>query len=160
WIGRFLTYIADSDGRAIVERVLDRFQSEVGPALAVLRHGVIHGDANDHNILVRRDEVTGLIDFGDVHRSATIAELAIACAYAGFGHNDPLGAAVHVTRGYHRAHALEPREIELLFPLILTRLAVSVTNSAYLSSLNPGEQYATISEQHAWTALRSLSAIS
>ena len=159
WIEPYLHHIADADDRDIAERVLHQYQVEVAPALAGLRHSVIHGDANDHNILINQGRISGLLDFGDLHYTATIAELAIACAYAVFGEKDPLAAAAHVTRGYHRTHPLEPREVELLFPLILTRLAVSVTNSAYLSSLRPGESYVTVSETSAWTALKTLSAI-
>lgn len=159
WIEPYLHHIADAQDRRIVERILAQFKAEIAPALEGLRHSVIHGDANDHNVLVHRDAITGLLDFGDLHRTATIHELVVACAYAGFGAADPLSAAVHVTRGYHRAYPLEPREIELLFPLILTRLAVSATNSAYLSSLHPGEWYVTVSEKHAWASLKHLSAI-
>ena len=158
WIEPYLHHIANADDRRIVERILAQYNSEVLPQLSGLRHGTIHGDANDHNILIQRDRVTGLIDFGDLHHTATISELAIACAYAGFGESDPLAAALHVAHGYHRAYPLEEREIAILFPLILTRLAVSVTNSAYLSSLRPDEWYVTVSERSAWTSLKKLTA--
>ena len=118
------------------------------------RHSVIHGDGNDHNVLVNGDEVS-LIDFGDLHYSATICELAISCAYIAFNKKDPLLAMAEVVRGYHD---LEEREIEALFPLILLRLAVSVANSAYLKATN-ADPYTTISEQSAWEALRALSKI-
>ncbi len=65
---------------------------------------------------------------------------------------DPFAAIVHVTRGYHASFPLEEREIAVLFPLILTRLAVSVTNSAYMASVRPGDHYVTVSEKYAWEA--------
>ncbi len=159
WIESYLHCIADPADRRLVERVLAQYASEVAPKLEGLRHSVIHGDANEHNILMHRDQVRGLIDFVDLHYTAAIAELAVACAYAGIGSADPFSAAVHVTRGYHRQYPLEPREIELLFPLIQTRLAVSVTNSAYYAAQHPGDAYVTISEKFAWSALRRFSAI-
>src|ERR1043165_509991 len=39
-----------------------------------LRTSVIHGDANDYNVLVEGDDVTGLIDFGDIVYSYTVGE--------------------------------------------------------------------------------------
>jgi 4-aminobutyrate aminotransferase-like enzyme/Ser/Thr protein kinase RdoA (MazF antagonist) len=159
WIEPYFSHIADPAGRKLVERILATFRSAIGPALASLRQSVIHGDANDHNVVVHRDRVTGLLDFGDLHHTATVCDLAIACAYAGFGVADPFAAIVDVTRGYHRTFPLEEREIAVLLPLILTRLAVSVTNSAYLSSLHPGDEYVTVSETHAWESLRKLTSI-
>ncbi len=157
WIRDYLHCVGED--RALVESVLARYDAEVLPALDSLRHGMIHGDANDHNVLVNRGNVTGILDFGDLHYTAVISELAVACAYAAFSSRDPFAAIVHVTRGYHASFPLEEREIAVLFPLILTRLAVSVTNSAYMASVRPTDRYVTVSEKYAWEALKTLSAI-
>ena len=124
----------------------------MAPDFATLRHSVIHGDANDHNVLVNEDEAT-LIDFGDLHYTATICELAIASAYVALNKKDPLTAIGHLVAGYH------PQEINALFPLILLRLAVSVVNSAHRKTLYPDDLYITISEKPAWEALKTLSRI-
>ena len=55
---------------------------------------MIHGDLNDHNVIVADD--IGVIDFGDVHRSYAVAEVAIAAAYAAFGFVDPVEAIASV----------------------------------------------------------------
>src|SRR5262249_30340959 len=52
WIRNHLSYIKDPSGRAIVERVLARYETEVVPLLPKLRKSVIYGDGNDHNVLV------------------------------------------------------------------------------------------------------------
>jgi 4-aminobutyrate aminotransferase-like enzyme len=149
WISEYLHLTPDP---ALIERVL-----AMAPDLSAFRHSVIHGDANDHNVLVDGDDVA-IIDFGDLHYTATICELAIACAYVAFNKKDPLDAMAHVIAGYQAAgyKALEEREIEALFPLILLRLAVSVVNSAYCKTLHPNDSYVTVSEEAAWTALRTL----
>jgi 4-aminobutyrate aminotransferase-like enzyme/Ser/Thr protein kinase RdoA (MazF antagonist) len=147
WIRDYLHLTPDP---ALIERVL-----AMAPDLAGLRHSVIHGDANDHNVLVDGDEVA-LIDFGDLHYSATVCELAIASAYVALNKTDPLGAISHLVAGYQ---ALEPAEIEALFPLILLRLAVSVVNSAHRKTLCPNDSYVTVSEKAAWEALRTLSKV-
>jgi 4-aminobutyrate aminotransferase-like enzyme/Ser/Thr protein kinase RdoA (MazF antagonist) len=147
WIRDYLHLTADP---ALIENVL-----AMTPDLAPLRHSVIHGDANDHNIIVNGDEVA-IIDFGDLHYTATICDLAICCAYVALNKEDPLTAIAHVVSGYH---ALEEPEIEALFPLILLRLAVSIVNSAHRKTLHPNDAYITISEQPAWEALRTLAKI-
>jgi len=159
WIGDYLHHIDDPKRRKLVQRAMILYSAVARPMFECVRHGVIHGDANDHNIIVQNGDIAGLIDFGDVHYGAPVCELAIACAYAAFGENDPLAAIRHVVRGYQEEYPLTTAEIEILFPLILTRLAVSVTNSAYLKSLDPENAYVSVSETHAWAALEKLSAV-
>jgi 4-aminobutyrate aminotransferase-like enzyme/Ser/Thr protein kinase RdoA (MazF antagonist) len=151
WARDYVHHIGDSRRRKMVESILDSL-----PALDHLRHSVIHGDAHEHNVLVAP---VGLIDFGDVHYTATVAEIAVACAYAACSNLDPMEAIASLLGGYHDVFPLEEREITVLFPLILARLAVSVTNSAYLATLDPGDPYVTISEQSAWRALEQVSVI-
>jgi Ser/Thr protein kinase RdoA (MazF antagonist) len=93
-------HIADARQRVLVTQLLERIDEEVLPVAARLRQSVIHGDANDFNVIVRDDRVVGLIDWGDMVHSATITDLAIAAAYVMTGKNDPLGAAAHVIAGY------------------------------------------------------------
>jgi 4-aminobutyrate aminotransferase-like enzyme/Ser/Thr protein kinase RdoA (MazF antagonist) len=165
WIGEHLDAIADPAGRAMVERCLAQYQNEVEPALAGLRDSVIHGDANDYNLLVSPPgalprQAVSVIDFGDMLLSKLVCEPAIAAAYALLGKRDPLAAAAQVVAGYHGAFALTEAEIALLFPLIRARLAVSVTNSALRKQAEPDDPYITISEAPAWAALAQLDAIS
>jgi 4-aminobutyrate aminotransferase-like enzyme/Ser/Thr protein kinase RdoA (MazF antagonist) len=164
WIRDYLGYIADPARRALVERFLALYEAEVAPALPSLRAGVVHGDANDYNVLVGGPatgarQVVSVIDFGDMHHTAVVSELAIAAAYALLGKPDPLAAAAQVVAGYHAAFPLREDEIALLYPLICARLSVSVTNSAYRKSLEPDDPYITISEAPAWDALEQLAAI-
>ena len=79
-----LTAIADPARRALVAKFLDGFDTRVAPALATLRHQVIHNDANDWNVLVdgTTGAVTGLIDIGDAVFAPLVTEVAVACAYA------------------------------------------------------------------------------
>jgi 4-aminobutyrate aminotransferase-like enzyme/Ser/Thr protein kinase RdoA (MazF antagonist) len=164
WIREYLRYIEDPARRAMVERILDRFEREVAPALAGLRHSVIYNDANDYNVVVGPGDawsrrVVGVIDFGDMLRTATVTELAVGAAYAILGKADPVAAAAHIVAGYHAEFPLTEDELLILFPLIETRLAVSVTNSAYQRAADPSNEYLTISEAPAWRLLEQLSAI-
>ena len=165
WIRDHLDSVGDGPRRAVVERVLDEYEHDVVPVLPDLRRSIIHNDANDYNVLVDSKKpgaplaITGVIDFGDMLRTVTVAEPAIAAAYALLGKHDPLAAAGHVVTGYHSAYPLEPTEVAVLFPLIRTRLAVSVVNSAIRREQIPDDPYVTVSEDAAWEALERLAEI-
>jgi 4-aminobutyrate aminotransferase-like enzyme/Ser/Thr protein kinase RdoA (MazF antagonist) len=162
WIVDYLGHVEDGPRRTLVETVMSLYRREVVPALPQLRTSVIHNDANDYNVIVETAgrgeplEVVTVVDFGDMLRTITVAEPAIAAAYAVLGKREPLAAAKHVVAGYHRAHPLEPVEAAVLFPLICTRLAVSVVNSAYRKKAVLDDPYVTVTETAAWAALEKL----
>ena len=123
-----------------------------------LRHGVIHGDANDYNVLVDADRMAGLLDFGDMVHSAVVCDLAVALAYAMLHQPDPLAAAASVIRGYHGVNPLTDAEQRALCPLVLSRLAASLCYAAHNASRNPDDPYQVITEQSARRLLERLDA--
>jgi 4-aminobutyrate aminotransferase-like enzyme/Ser/Thr protein kinase RdoA (MazF antagonist) len=157
-----LEFIDDRSQRAILEHFLTRFEAKVATPLARLRAQVIHGDANDNNLLVdgpvgRR--ITGLIDFGDAIHSATIGEVAVACAYAMLGEAAPIDVAGRIAAAYHRAYPLQSEELDLLFDLIAMRLVTSVTISASRRERVKDNAYLNVSEAPAWAMLERLRAM-
>jgi hypothetical protein len=122
-----------------------------------LRTGVIHGDFNDHNVLVEGARVSALLDFGDMVHSAVVCEPAVALAYAILRQENPLAAASCVIRGYHREYPLTEPEQRSLMPLMRARLAVSLCYSAHNRARNPGDAYQTISEAAVLKLLETLS---
>ena len=161
WIRDYLQYITQPERRAIVEHFLSQFETCVLPVLPTLRMSVIHGDPNDYNVLVgdtgaEHRQVASLIDFVDVVHTHTVCDLAVATAYAMLNKADPLTAAAYVVAGYHEAFPLTQTEMEVLYPLICTRLCVSVVNSAYRQKSEPHNDYLTVSEQPAWALLEQL----
>jgi 4-aminobutyrate aminotransferase-like enzyme/Ser/Thr protein kinase RdoA (MazF antagonist) len=161
WIHDYLEYIDQPEQRAMIERLLSQFETQLLPLLPRLRMSVIHNDANDYNVLIddtgegaRR--VISVLDFGDMVYTYTICELAIACAYAMLHKADPIAAARHIVSGYHTMFALNKAEIEALYPLICARLCISVVNSAYQRKIEPENDYLLISEQPAWSLLEQL----
>ncbi len=89
-------------------------------------------------------------------RSTTLAEPAVACAYAMLGKDNPLAAARAVVAGYHAVHPLDETECEALFPLIILRLLMSVAICARQASLRPDNAYLRISNDAAWVLLDRL----
>jgi 4-aminobutyrate aminotransferase-like enzyme/Ser/Thr protein kinase RdoA (MazF antagonist) len=164
WIRNHVQLIRHASGRALVEKFLSLYEAEVLPALPRLRRSVVYGDANDYNVLVGRAlplprQVVSVIDFGDMHETVTVSEVAIAAAYAILGEENPLRAAANVIAGYHRAFPLREDELNVLFPLIGMRLAVSVVNSAQRATVKPEDAYVRASEGPAWEALERLAKI-
>lgn len=162
WIRDYLDYVPDRARRGIVTSFLKLYEEEVLPRASGLRRSVIYGDANDHNVVVRQFRpraLVSVIDLGDMHETWTVAEPAIAAAYAILGKQDVLAAAAEVIGGYHRYNRLTEPEIEVLFPLIGMRLAVSVVNSAHRKTVKSDDPYVTISEAPAWKALERLAGI-
>ncbi len=163
-LGRLARHIQGPDRRKLVQRHLDHFRTELVPRIATLEHGVIHNDANDHNLLVggadgESPTLSGIIDFGDMLHTVVVAELAIACAYLMLDSTDPLAVASQMASGYHAGRPLTGPERTMLFDLIVARLCASVLMSAEGRHRSPDNEYLLISEQPAWRLLEKLSMI-
>lgn len=151
-----LKFIKNHEQRRIAGYFLLQFETEVVPVLSSLRHAYVHNDANDYNILVKNNEVTGLIDFGDMVYTALINNLAIACTYAMFNTNDILHASALIVSGYHEKYHLTVQELDLLYYLIAARLCISVCQSAYETSKGSQNEHHFVSEDSAWDLLYKL----
>jgi Ser/Thr protein kinase RdoA (MazF antagonist) len=124
----------------------------------LLRHGLIHGDANDYNVIVRAGEVAALLDFGDMVHSAVVCDLAIGAAYAMLGKRDHLSAACEVIGPYSQAFPLTAAEADAIFPLIGARLAMSVCYSTSNAREKSEDPYQQVSAAPAWQLLADLAA--
>lgn len=124
-----------------------------------LRQGVIHGDANDYNVLVRDGLVAGVIDFGDIVHSAVVCDLAIAAAYAMLDKFRPLDAAAIIVRAYHEHFPLTGAELDALYPLIAARLCMSLCYAAYNARTKSGDSYQQVTAGPGWQLLQQLAAI-
>jgi len=158
-MAKHLPCIADLEQRRMVEHCVLHIEMNTPMRFNNLRRSVIHNDANDHNVVVdptQPDRIAGLIDFGDLVFSYTVAELAVGCAYAMLDTPDPLGAASQVIRGFHTQYALTNAEVSALYDMILCRLTVSLLSSARASVDTPDNTYITISEAPIWRLLHQL----
>jgi Ser/Thr protein kinase RdoA (MazF antagonist) len=155
-IGAYRQFVVDPGRRQIADSALEAFLGVVEPALAELPHSVIHNDANDHNVLMADEAVSGLLDFGDAVHSVTVNDLAVACAYAMLDRDDPSGVAASVVVGYEQVRPLDELEHRLLPSLIRTRLVMSVVISAYQQTIHPDNQYLRVSQAPAWRLLARL----
>jgi 4-aminobutyrate aminotransferase-like enzyme/Ser/Thr protein kinase RdoA (MazF antagonist) len=160
-IEKYREYVKDSEKTEAIEYVMSIYDKHVVPRMPDLRTSVVHNDANDYNVLVSNpypleEARFGILDFGDMVQTHTINELAVAIAYAILDKVDPIGAASKIVEGYHSRYPLTEIEIDLLFPLILARLATSIAIAGYQSTLEPDNKYLLISQEKVWDLLQRL----
>jgi 4-aminobutyrate aminotransferase-like enzyme/Ser/Thr protein kinase RdoA (MazF antagonist) len=129
-------------------------------ATGALPAGLNHGDVTLTNILTSAGEnardrviVTGLIDFGDIHHTAHVCDLAatLTAVLRNTAGEQPAGTwelAAAVLDGYQRHRLLSPQEAEVLGDLVLTRLAWMVAISSRRAAAHP-ENRAYISQYDA-----------
>jgi 4-aminobutyrate aminotransferase-like enzyme len=140
--------------RNLVRYFFLQYEENISPILPSLRRQIIHADANEWNILVENDRVSGIIDFGDLTYSPLINEVAVALTYVCYEKENPLEWVADFLKAYHQIIPLEMKELELLYYLIAARLCISVCQSAQSRKVNPENGYASISEKAAWSMLR------
>ena len=141
-IDKYAPLIEDTELREVVLRCRVDFDHR-------LRRSVIHGDANDYNVLVdpERMTISGLLDFGDMVYSYTVGDLAIAIAYIVLDKAAPRAAANEVIKGYTSEFVLLDEELEAVWPLALLRLGLSACMAAYQQRQQPENEYLRISQQ-------------
>ena len=150
-----------------IDALIQRFDDATAPLLAALPRSAIHGDLNDHNVLVddrgdawsRRQRIAGLIDFGDMVHGWAVADLAIASAYAMLDGEDPLSTVAAMVRGHHGAHPLSEAELAALHGLIMLRLCASACIAAQQRRQRPGDAYLDVSQQAIRRVLPQLATI-
>jgi 4-aminobutyrate aminotransferase-like enzyme/aminoglycoside phosphotransferase (APT) family kinase protein len=149
-------WIATPARRRLAEWMFHMWAACAAPRFGTLPWSFIHGDANDENVLVDADRVVGLVDFGDALENPTICDLAIALTYGILGYEAPLEAGAEIVAGYHQVRPLRRLELEVLFPLVCGRLAVTVTLAAERRTIDPDHPTWFITEDRAWRSIERL----
>ncbi|OGR22261.1 MAG: hypothetical protein A2277_20100 [Desulfobacterales bacterium RIFOXYA12_FULL_46_15] len=154
-----ISFIQDLEKRRILEWAFHLYTAIALPLLDRLPRSLIHGDLNDDNILVDNSRVCGILDFGDCLENPVVCDLAIALAYHTLDEEDPLEAAAIIIGAFHQVRPLSADEMNVIFPLMCARLAVSVIISAKRRKIDPLRESWFVSEQRAWQKLDAFSAI-
>ncbi len=155
--------LLEGEQKALIERAITLFRGKEQEFFG-LGSQMIHGDVNDHNVLVSPTHggeyrVTGIIDLGDAHSAPRAFDLAIAIAYSILGTPDPFAAAAALTRGYHGTQRLLEQELDVTMSLVRARLGQSVCIAAWRREEGQADEYHLVSEQPAWRMLRRLDSV-
>lgn len=152
-----------SELRDLCERTIDRFERSLALQLAEFRTQVIHNDLNPHNTLVNPanpDQLTGIIDFGDMVHAPLIDEVAVACAYLVTASDEPLGTVPDFVAAYHAVVRLEAAEIAALPLLIALRHTISILITNWRAARYPDNRdYILRNQHHAVAGLQKLSSL-
>lgn len=158
-----LNDVDDPSSRDAAGHVLDVFRSQVAGPLDRTPFQAVHGDLNGHNLLFRSSGSKtrmGIVDFGDVIRTARVVELAVAAAYAAdatIDSPDPWAGVQDVVDGYLQVRPLAAEELRLVPDLVRTRLAQKVVLHSRMSRQCPSNAaYLGRSLQSASHALTTL----
>jgi 4-aminobutyrate aminotransferase-like enzyme/Ser/Thr protein kinase RdoA (MazF antagonist) len=118
-------------------------------ATSTLPAGLNHADITLTNILTSTSPgapaITGLIDFGDMHHTAHVCDLAVTltAVVRNTASEQPAGTwdlAAAVLAGYQRHRLLSPPEADVLGDLILGRLGLTLAISHRLLAVNADNQ--------------------
>jgi len=165
-IRQYLPLVGNDGLRGLVQQVGEAAVEQLHRDRKTLRCSAVHHDANDWNVLVsgagsaRAPEITGLIDFGDMVYSWTVADPAVAAAYAMLDAPDPLPRVAAIATGYHRAYPLRDEELAALFPLAALRLCMSACIAAWQQQQRPDDEYLAVSQEPIRRTLPAIAGIS
>jgi hydroxylysine kinase len=159
-IGGYFAAVEDAVERGYIDTALQWFSDIVSTRIDDLPCSVVHHDLNDYNVLAPVDpaeqqRISGVIDFTDALYTVRVSEVAIAAAYAMLRKHDPIAALAAVVDGFHRTVPLDDRELAVLYPLAVLRLAL---NGATWKARRHGlsATYARQRSEHTWAALALL----
>lgn len=122
---------------------------------------VAHADVTLSNVLTEDGRtVSGIIDFGDIHHTARVCDLAISLTAVLRVTPEPWPAASEFLRGYQGVTPLEEDEVEVLGDLVLARLAATIAISILRGGSDPGHA-ATVAEldRGSWSVLGTLGTV-
>jgi 4-aminobutyrate aminotransferase-like enzyme/Ser/Thr protein kinase RdoA (MazF antagonist) len=162
-LGPLAAAIPGAGRRAIVERVLDRYEERVSPRWDYLPAQVVHGDFTLDNVLVdERGRVSGITDFGDIGFATRAGDLAInLSSILRVGAEDDLFRTARIAiDGYASRIPLEQEELDLLGDLLAARLAALVAISAWRVERYPeNAEYIQSWDDESWGLLERFDAL-
>ena len=160
----FLKYVEDDRKRKLAEFAIDGFSARVKPAESRLQSGILHGDFNEQNILVDKNDVgkvIGTIDFGDTHKGCYVFDVAIGIfgMMTSKGMNpDQVDEGVlrrgrYFLEGYLARKRLPELDLEMVQYCVAARLAMSLVMGTYTFAMDPSNSYVMTTQNLGWKIL-------
>lgn len=148
------THVTDAARRDAIESATAAAWRVVADLAEDLPVQVIHGDLTDDNVVCSPAEAgrmpDGIIDLGDLTRSWTVGELAIAVSSLLRHEGGEPVATLPAIAAFHAVRPLGPAEIDALWPLVVLRAAVLVVSGIHQATIDVDNDYATSALAYEW----------
>jgi 4-aminobutyrate aminotransferase-like enzyme/Ser/Thr protein kinase RdoA (MazF antagonist) len=149
------SHVADTGQRNAIGIAATEAWSHIEQFADALPRQAVHLDLTDANIVASRTDSggkrpDGIIDFGDLSDTWTVSELAITMSSV-LGHSGTGPASI--LPGVNAFHSLRPLtevEAEVLWPLLVLRMAVLLVSDAQQAALDPDNEYVVAQTDAQW----------
>ncbi|XP_071482273.1 hydroxylysine kinase-like [Diadema antillarum] len=172
-IEEYVHVIQDDTHKELVREVVQAFREKVLSQEDKLPKGLIHGDFNDYNILVKEEkslsshqcsdakdkDVVGILDFDDMMYSSTVYDVAIAMMYIMQCSNlecKPLESSGLLLAGFLSKQCLSEEEYGVIYYCVAGRLVQSLVLGLYTFSQQPQNDYLLSTQVKGWEAVSLL----
>ena len=145
--------------KSILINAYFEYEKYVKNNLKKLRYSITHSDPNNYNLVIKNNEVNGLLDYGDSIYAPTINDLAICLSYALMNKENIYSTLRNIISEYHKKFPISDDEIYSLISLTKSRLMITVIMSKKQRIKYPSNKYLSISEKDAWMLLKKLDQI-
>nr|XP_006637916.1 PREDICTED: hydroxylysine kinase [Lepisosteus oculatus]XP_015216863.1 PREDICTED: hydroxylysine kinase [Lepisosteus oculatus]XP_015216864.1 PREDICTED: hydroxylysine kinase [Lepisosteus oculatus] len=170
-------FVMDGDPiQHVVRNVIQLYKRQIQPRLGSFRQCILHGDFNDHNILIEPDgpaegalissegqqlqkryRISGILDFGDMSWGCLVFEVAITIMYMMIESQTPMEVGGPVLAGYESVTPLTEEERDVVFLLVLCRFCQSLVRARHTVLQDPeNEEYLMITSRKGGTLLAQL----
>lgn len=149
-VDELLPHLADDALQRELAAVARSAWSAVEPLAAELPQQFIHGDLTDDNVVAAAGtgHPDGVIDLGDLNRTWTVGELAIAVSSLLHHDGVDLAGAMRAVSAYHRIRPLSSAEADALWPLVVLRAATLVASAHHVLATDADNDYAAENLAH------------
>ena len=158
WINKEIKNFQGKNKNIILKNLLEH-KIFVTKNINNLRFSLTHGDANNYNLVVKNNKVSGLLDYGDMIYAPTINDLAVSLSYALMKKDNIYSTLREIIISYNTIFKITYEEIFSLMTLVKARLTITVVMAERQRKKFPDNKYLSISEKDAWDLLYKLDSI-
>lgn len=162
----YLQDLDDSNHISNGEKIFKAFKDHVSPNIPSFKRGIIHGDLNGLNIVLKEKQptddtyhVAGFIDFNDCIKTCTIFELGISLAYIMLDNlacYDVVEFVGPLIGAYNDVMPLSTEEFECLYYLVLARCCQTALNGIRAHKVEPWNSYLLTTPHKSWLLIDQL----
>lgn len=166
---RYLKDLDDASQVANGEKIFKAFEEHVSPRIPSFKRGIIHGDLNGLNIVLKRRphtddgyHVAGFIDFNDCVKTCVVFELGISLAYIMLDNPTPVHCSNVVEfvgpliGAYNNILPLTAEELDSLYYLVLARCCQTALNGLRSHKVEPTNSYLLTTPRKSWVLIDQL----